>query len=344
MEEGWIKERESTRASSLGGRKPFHIYFNHNAKFIVGVDIGGTTVEIAVMNLDGKVKGKTSFDTQSHLSPTFVQALSNYMMTLITTSGLEVEQIIGAGVGVPGITAVDDGIVFDAPSLGWKQYPLKEKLEKLLPFPVYIDNDVNVAVLGEKWKGAGKTKDNVLLITLGTGVGCGMIINGRLYRGSSFAAGEIGYVITDKNAAEKAYKSVFSGYGFLDSHVGGPSITERMLNRLGDHELDEKNWTAEAIFQLAKNGDKLALEVVNDALSHLAFALINVIAIVNPECVVLGGGISKSIDYFLPNILATIDKHVPMNTEITITQLEDVSLLGAAFLLLSEHDSILKVE
>ncbi|MFK4996904.1 ROK family protein [Bacillus sp. N9] len=135
-------------------------------------------------------------------------------MTLIINSGLEVEQIFGVGVGVPGITSVDDGIVFDAPSLGWKQYPLKQKLEKKLPFPVYIDNDVNVAVLGEKWKGAAKTKENMLLITLGTGVGCGMIINGRLYRGSTFAAGEIGYLVTDKNAAEGEYESIFSGYGF----------------------------------------------------------------------------------------------------------------------------------
>ncbi|MFK4996905.1 ROK family protein [Bacillus sp. N9] len=118
-------------------------------------------------------------------------------------------------------------------------------------------------------------------------------------------------------------------------------MTKRMLSRLGDRIRD--NWSAEEIFQLAKSGDKVALEVVNDALSHLTFALINIISIVNPECVVLGGGISKSIDCFLPNIRATINKHLPIHTEISITELENVSLLGAAFLFLSEHDSILKV-
>src|SRR5699024_12570922 len=112
-----------------------------------------------------------------------------------------------------------------------------------------------------------------------------------LYRGTTFAAGEIGYMVTDKHAAEKKYNTAFSGYGFLDSHVGGPSITERMLNVLDADRQSEEEWTAKKVFELALAGDEISLEVVNDALSHLEFALENVIAIINPQCDVIGGGI-----------------------------------------------------
>lgn len=343
IDEGWIRENESLTSGALGGRRPIHIYFNSNVQYIIGVDIGGTSVEIAVINLDGKIIKKTSFDTQSNLENDLTATLAIKIKQLLKECQLNNEHILGVGIGVPGITDIDKGIVFEAPSLGWKQYPLKEKMENLLPFPTYIDNDVNVAVLGEQWKGAGKNKQNIMQITLGTGIGCGLVINGQLYRGSSFAAGEIGYIVTDKNAAEEAYDSIFSGYGFLDSHVGGPSITKRMLNYLDDESIDPEEWSAKKIFLLAKDGDETALSVVNDALSHLAFALINVITIVNPECVILGGGISKSMHWFLEDITEIIEKHLPVKTEITITQLTDVSLIGAAFLLLKEHESILQV-
>ena len=341
LDEGWVREKESDRSSSSGGRKPFQIFFNNNAKYIIGIDIGGTSVEIAIVNLTGVVISKSSFATQEHVND-LAQTMVNQIITLLRSSDLEIDQLLGAGIGVPGITDVDNGIVLDAPSIGWKHYQLKDVLESMLPFPIFVDNDVNVAALGEQWKGAGKDKKNILQITLGTGIGCGMIINGQLYRGSSFAAGEIGYMVTDKNIAEEEYDSAFSGYGFLDSHVGGPSITDRMLKRLDDNNNTAEDWSAKKIFQLAKDGDAMALEVVNDALSHLAFALINVISIVNPECVVLGGGISRSMHSFLPSIVSTIEKHVPIETEVTITKLEHVSLLGAAFLLLKEHDSILQ--
>lgn len=340
LAEGWIREKKSEKASTAGGRKPYHIYFNQNAYYLVGIDIGGTSVEIAVMNLAGKLLDKTIFETQKHVK-SLVSTIANNVIDLIKNCGLEISQVYGVGIGVPGITDVEKGVVVDAPSIGWKNMPLKMQLESLLPFPVYIDNDVNVAVLGERWKGAGKSHTNFLMITLGTGIGCGVIINGDLYRGASYAAGEIGYMVTDKDSAEKKYDQTFTGYGFLDSHVGGPSITRRMLNYLGDS--NNEDWSAKRIFEMAIDGDKKAFEIVNESISHLSFALINVISILNPEKIVLGGGISKSMDYFLPYLSTTMKKHLPIETEVVITDVEDVSLIGAGYLLLREHDSILKV-
>ncbi|WP_087974195.1 ROK family transcriptional regulator [Oceanobacillus rekensis] len=343
LEEGWIREKESEKASSSGGRKPFRISFNENASYIVGIDIGGTSVEIAVLNLTGKMIRKIAFDTQKHIGKDFIHTIADHVNHLLRESGFEIAQILGVGVGVPGITDVANGIVIDAPSLNWKHTPLKSQLENLLHCPVYIDNDVNVAVLGEWWKGAGETNNNMLMITLGTGIGCGLIINGDLYRGASYAAGEIGYMVTDKDAAHKEYDQTFAGYGFLDSHVGGPSITKRMLHYLGESDKASENWSAQKIFQLAIDGDEMALKVIHDFLSHLSYALINVISIINPQQVVLGGGISKSMGSFLPYLSATMNKHLPLQTEVSITTVEDVSLIGAGYLLLKEHDSILKV-
>lgn len=346
LKEGWVTERESTFASSSGGRKPYRIYFNRNAKYIVGVDIGGTSTDIAVTNLEGELVSLTQFATQPCLQNDLIQTLTAKILNMLERNGIPHDKIMAVGVGVPGITDVEEGVVFEAPSLGWKNYALREKLSRQLPFPVYVDNDVNVAVLGEQWKGVAKNKQNVILITLGTGVGCGIILNGQLFRGSSYAAGEIGYMITDKNKAEQAYDPIFSGYGFLESHVGGPSIVKKMMLKLPSTErsVNETEWTAKKVFQEAMKGNTVALEVVDEAISHIAFALVNVISLFNPECVVLGGGISKSGHWFLPKVRKVIEKHLPLQTEVLVTELEHVSLIGAASLCLREHESLFKLD
>jgi glucokinase len=239
--------------------------------------------------------------------------------------------------------------VLEAPSLGWVNFELRQELETQLDLPVYIDNDVNIAVLGEQWKGKAKDAEHVILITLGTGVGCGIIVNGQLYRGATFAAGEIGYMVTDKNEANEEYDHIFQGYGFLDSHVGGPSIVKRMqrkFNEVGnkDHPLNNKKLSAKLIFQYAKENDSAALQVIDETIDHIGFALVNVICIFNPQCVILGGGISKSGDWFLPKLQKVIEKQLPLKTDIFITKLDRLSLLGAGALCLREHESLLKDE
>lgn len=344
LNENWLGEREGSYVNASGGRKPQKLFFNDHACYLIGIDIGGTSVELALINLNGEIQTQSVFDTQQAVKENlFLNVMVSHIKGLISKSKLLKQQILGIGIGVPGMTDVNQGIVVDAPSLGWKDYPLKQKLETLLPFPVYIDNDVNVSVLGEQWKGIGKGKSNILKITLGTGIGCGMIINGQLYRGASFAAGEIGYMITEKSVAETTYDSIFSGYGFLDNHVGGPSLTNRMLKIRGEKTDKAGDWSAKKIMMMAKEGDEAALSITRDAFSHLTFALINVIALINPECIILGGGLSKSSDFLLPDMVNTIKKHLPIKAEISITTLEHASLLGAAFLLFKEHESILKV-
>jgi glucokinase len=350
LNEGWIYEVEGKTASSFGGRKPFKLLFNKEARYVIGVDIGGTLTEIAVMNLEGDFILHTSFETQKILKLGLIEHISSKVQEMIDQSSIDPDKIMALGVGAPGITDVDNGVVIEAPSLGWNQFPLKKELEKYLSYPIYIENDVNVAVLGEQWKGVAKDKNNVILMTLGTGVGCGIVINKQLYRGSNYAAGEVGYMVTDRQAAKQKYDPVFMGYGFLDSHVGGPSIALRMNkriqkeNRVKDYGLEESEWTAERVFTLAKNGDPLALSVVDEVIEHIGFAIINVICSLNPQCVVLGGGISKSAYWFLPKLKNLVHEHLPLQiqTEIFITELPQVSLLGVASLCIRNHESLLK--
>ncbi|MGY3716468.1 ROK family transcriptional regulator [Sutcliffiella cohnii] len=348
LQEGWIFERESNESSALGGRKPINLFFNKNAYFLIGIDIGGTNVEVGIVNLTGELIARDQLLTQAALKKDFINEICTTVYSLLEKNNIGSEFVMAVGVGAPGITDSDQGIVIDAPSLGWINYPLKHKLEEKIEFPVYVDNDVNIAVLGEQWKGQASNKDHVILITLGTGVGCGIIVNGQLYRGSAFAAGEIGYMVTDKNEAKEEYDHIFQGYGFLDSHVGGPSIVKRMemhlQNATYDHPLKGEKLTAKKIFHYAINNDPLSLQVVNETLEHIAFALVNVICIFNPQCVVIGGGISKSGKWFLPKVQSIIEKHLPIRTDIFISELDGLSLIGAGALVLREHESLLKEE
>ncbi|MGP4073359.1 ROK family transcriptional regulator [Piscibacillus sp. B03] len=334
--ERWVFERNGSKASSSGGRKPIQVFFNKESYYIVGVDIGGTVVELAIMNLDGDVLSKSFFKTQDHVGDYFVDKLATEIAHLIQSNGKESRQVLGVGVGVPGITDIDNGVVIDAPTIKWNNFSLTSALESLLPFPVYIDNDVNVAALGEHWKGEGQYEKDFVMITLGTGIGSGIIINNQLFRGHAYSAGEVGYMVTDKSLAEGNYEQAFKGFGFLDNHVGGPSFTARM------NQLTNENLTAKDIFIRAQEHNPNASSVVDDVVSHLAVALVNIISIINPKKIVIGGGISKSIGPYLPTLDQKIKAHIPMDFELAVTKLKDVSLIGAGRLFLKEHDSILK--
>lgn len=339
IDEGWVYEEWREEVNSLGGRRPLSLFFNEKSKYIFGIDIGGTNVEVALVSLTGKVIEKTTFSTQQHLGVQLIEKLVDSLYKLMKKQNLSDSKILGIGIGVPGITDFEKGIVIDAPTLGWCNYPLRQVLEEKLSYPIYIDNDVNVSVIGEKWQGAAKNKRNILKVMLGTGIGCGMILENELYRGASYAAGEVGYMVTDQSALNKGYTSMFAGYGFLDNHVGGPAIASQMNKHLSK----ENEVTARQVFELAREHHPQAEKIVQDMIEHLSFALMNMIAVVNPQCIVIGGGIAKSLPPYLPRIQATIEKYIPIACEILFSEQEDMSVLGAAYLLLTEHDSIFNV-
>jgi glucokinase len=349
VRENWVHEKGIGESSSQGGRRPIHLYFNEKAAYVIGVDIGGTKVKTAISDLGGKIICASSFNTRKHLEIGLLKQILKEVQEMIQKNGLDMSLILGMGVGVPGITETKTGVVVEAPSLKWVRYPFLTEAERIFPFPVYVDNDVNIAVLGEQWLGRAKNKENVLFISVGTGIGSGIIIHNQLYRGSSYASGELGYMVTDKNDMKNEFKPIFHRYGYLESVAGGKAIGKKfteLVQQNKSHSLNaeaaETELTGEQAFSLAKAGDVTALTVVCDAIEHLAYGIINAATLLNPEVIILDGGVMKSADFILPRIKRIVHQYLPSTVKIFQSQLvENAGVLGAVSLFLREYDSIL---
>ncbi|MDQ0862321.1 ROK family transcriptional regulator [Bacillus sp. V2I10] len=350
INENWVIEKGIGESSSQGGRRPIQLYFNEKAAYIIGTDIGGTNVRTVLCDLGGNIVASCSFATQKYLPSGLLEQLSKKVDGMIKKQNIEVTQVLGMGVGVPGITNTSSGLVIEAPSLNWVQYPFIEEIKQYFSFPVFVDNDVNVACLGEQWLGNAKNKRNVLYISVGTGIGSGIIINNQLYRGSSCAAGEIGYMVTDKNDMKNEFKPVFTHYGYLESVAGGKSIGNKFTDRIkeiSDHPMHElahtSGLTGEDAFKAAKCGDIVALSVIDEANEHLAYGIINAASLLNPEVIIMGGGVLKSSELILPKLQEIMKQYLPSTVELKCSFLGDRSgVLGAVSLFLREYESIIQ--
>ncbi|MDM5201298.1 ROK family transcriptional regulator [Fictibacillus enclensis] len=345
LQENWLKEVGPGSAGLAGGRKPIQLLFNSRAAHVIGIDMGGTKVRAGICDLDGQLLAVDEFPTPTQ-KKSLLKALKQNVENLLNQASLNPDDILGMGIGAPGMTDTERGVVIDAPSLSWTQYPLKKEAEALFPWPVMVENDVNVAVLGEQWLGAAKGMNHVVLISIGTGVGCGMLINGQLYRGATWAAGEIGYMVTDMvKARSEDLPPPHVGYGHLEQYVGGAGIVQSMKQELKDQpeSLFPNNFSAKDVFQKAKDGDRAAGKVIDEVIDHIGFAVANMISIINPEVVLLGGGISRSADWFLPRIQKTIQDFASVSAPVLPTALgENLGVVGAVSLVLRETESVLK--
>ncbi|MGE6257122.1 ROK family transcriptional regulator [Heyndrickxia sporothermodurans] len=350
IQDKWVFEKGIGVASSQGGRRPIQLFFNEKAAFVVGVDIGGTKVKMIISDLSGNIIAETSFPTQEYLEKNLLKKISFELDRLIEKNNLEHDAILGMGVGIPGITNTLTGFVVEAPSLNWSNYSFIEEAEKYFSFPIYADNDVNVAALGEQWLGKAKSKKTVLFIAIGTGIGSGIIINNQLYRGSSSAAGEIGYMVTDKNEVKNNFQPVFHRYGYLESVAGGKSIGDKLssiIKKEKDHPLYSKMQSSELsakdVFHYAKLGDSIAEQVIEEATEHLGYGIVNAASLLNPEVIILGGGVSKSAEQILPDLRKIVNQYLPSSVEIYTSQLGDnAGVLGAVSLFLREYESIIQ--
>ena len=349
VRENWVHEKGIGESSSQGGRRPIHLYFNEKAAFVIGADIGGTKVKIVISDLSGKIICSSIFNTRKHLEKGLFKQIQKEVQEMIQRNQLNKSLILGMGVGVPGVTETNTGVVVEAPSLEWVRYPFLTEAERFFSFPVYVDNDVNVAVLGEQWLGRAKNKENVLFVSVGTGIGSGIIIHNQLYRGSFYASGELGYMVTDKNDMKNEFKPIFHRYGYLESVAGGEAIGRKLtllVQQNKNHPLHAEaavmDLTCEQAFTLAKAGDETALNVVEVAIEHLAYGIINAATLLNPEVIILNGGVMKSAEFILPRLQRIVHQYLPSSVEITPSQLEEnAGVLGAVSLFLREYDSIL---
>lgn len=337
LEDKWIYETGNGSASPEGGRKPIQLAFNAKRSYIIGIDIGGTNVLLGMTDLNGEVCASRQFITRYHLNNDLFQEMKRCVESMFSQLQITASDVLGLGVGVPGITNVEEGVVIEAPALGWENFPVRDRFHEIFDFPVYVDNDVNSVILGEHWKGAARHKSNLIYIAIGTGIGSGIILNGELYRGSNYSAGEIGYLVTDREDV-KNFQPVFKGYGYLESVASGSSIGRQLSSRLG------REVTAKEAFELYRNNDPEAVKIINCAVENLGIALANYISLFDPELIILGGGVSRSFSAIQERVLEIIKQYAPQQCEIMQTSLgENAGVIGAAALFLKKHELIFHI-
>jgi glucokinase len=326
IEEGLVRLQGETEWS--GGRRRSLVEFNADRNVVVGVDLGGTKMFGAIADLGGTILDEIEFSRHGTSGEESYTRLLELIEALMASPKLHGRAILGIGVGAAGVTLHREGVVTWAPSLNWRDYPLRKRLNEKFNLPVIVDNDVNLAALGELWFGAGQNIQNMIMITIGTGIGAGIIIDGALYRGAHEAAGEIGYLMPGLEFLGRSY----DGFGALEEVASGTGIAQQAQRLLAGEWLPEdlEKLTAEDIFDAARHGQEWARSLVNRAVDYLAIMVASVSAYFDPELIVLGGGVSRSPDLLFEPIMTRIAATTPIPPQVVASTLgHRATVLGA---------------
>lgn len=313
------------------------------AKMIVGVDLGGTSIKLALLTNNGEFIDKWEVptdksDSGKHIPKTITIAIEQKLKQMNKTR----EDIAGIGIGAPGSVRLEDGLIFAAVNLGWVNFPLKDILEKESGIPVIVDNDANIAAVGEMWKGAGNGAKDVVMVTLGTGVGGGVIVNGDVAHGISGSAGEIGHITVQLENGVLCNCGKTGCLETISSATGIARIAnEKLQNTTKETILKEMSnsspITAKDVFEAYSNGDEVAEEIVNHVMRYLALVLAGVGNTLNPENIIIGGGVSNAGELLLKPLKKYFDEFafttVRDSTKLSIAKLgNDAGAIGAAYL------------
>lgn len=311
-------------------------------KIYIGVDLGGTAIKVGICNEEGQLLHTYEGPTEvAKGADTIVANIEKYVRHIVEESPFAWEQVAGVGAGVAGFTNVREGIIILAPNVGLKDFHIREILEQRLGKPIKIDNDANVAALGEAWGGAGKGIENCVCYTLGTGVGGGIIINGKIYQGFSGMAGELGHmsVVPDLEAIGcgcgqmGCLETVSSATGII--RMAKDAVARGDRTSLSHVE----NIMAKDVFDAAKEGDEAAIRIVNRAAYYLGKSMAAVAVVLNPELFIVGGGVSKAGDILFNEIRSVFGKLTPEPVQkgmkiVPATLGNDAGMVGAAGLFL----------
>ena len=308
--------------------------------YYIGIDLGGTTIKVGLVTEEGNIVDKVSSATPVEEG---FESVSIKMKKLIDElregSKVEKKDIKAIGIGVPGVCN-EEGFIYFATNLFWHNVPLGARIRELTGLPVYIENDATVAAVAEYTKGATVGRKNSILLTLGTGLGSGLIINNQSFSGSHGIGSELGHVVVGKNF----YDCTCGNNGCLETFVSATAIIkycrklleekqDSLIYRKAQGDLDAIN--AKIVFDSAKEGDVIALAVVDRMVHYLAVGIANYINIFDPDVIAIGGGVSESGDVFLDKLKEEVKKYIyvkSMNvTEIVLAELKnDAGIIGSA--------------
>lgn len=274
-------------------------------EYVLGIDIGGTNLVVGAVAVDGSrvVAPETRPTNPGRGADAVIDELIAMGTDALGTLRAEVPdaRVIGVGVGAPGPLDTRNGIVLLTPNLGWVDVPLRDRIAAGLGLPAALDNDANCAVLGEAWVGAARGATYVIGITIGTGIGGGIVLNGRLHHGAADCAGEIGHITIDLDGRLCGC----GNYGCLEAYASGPAIARRAVERLSEGDDgalmalvdgDLEQVTAQTVYEAAHAGDPVALDVVRDTAHYLGAGIANLLNIFNPDRVVIVGGVTRAGD------------------------------------------------
>ncbi len=278
------------------------------SKYVFGVDVGGTTVKMGYFDMEGNVIDKWEIPTRTENNgENILPDIAASINAKIADANIDKADIAGVGIGVPGPVKAD-GTVLVAVNLGWGEKNPNEELGALIGVPVKTANDANVAALGEMWRGGGQGYEDVVAVTLGTGVGGGVIIGGKVVAGSNGAGGEIGHIHLEDNETDECG---CGGHGCLEQYASATGVVRIANKKLNESDkpstLRDITVTAKDVWDAVKAGDELAIDVANVYGEYLGKGLAAVANVVNPQIFVIGGGVSKAgnvlIEYMEPHFM-----------------------------------------
>jgi glucokinase len=310
------------------GRSRPLIEFNGAAHTVIGVDLGEEEMLGAVSDLSGNIlrEVKKPIPSPSKLNDaSYVIDLLTELLEFTDTSD---KQMRGIAIGAPGATQGREGIVTWAPSLNWRDFPLKDTLSQHFDVPIFVENDVNLLALGEWGFGANKDLDDLICVFIGTGIGAGLIIGGALHRGFHQASGEVGRSLTGVQCLDQHYDDQ---YGPLEQEASKHAIMNHAKANLGNAPI-----TLKSVFEAAAENNEWAISSVRNALDYLSLAIAHLSCIVDPEVIVLGGSVTEYMQPYLPDMCERLERSIPVVPRIEISTLGRHSVvLGAAMLILS---------
>jgi glucokinase len=304
----------------------------------IGVDLGGTTIKVGICDENGKLLHHMEGPTESEGGPEVViKHIADYVREIVASSSYHCDQVAGIGAGIAGFLDIKEGVVKLSGNLGWHDVPVKKMLEAHLGKTVKIDNDANVAALGEAWGGAGAGIPNLVCYTLGTGVGGGIIINSQIYQGSTGVAGELGHI-----AIVPDLEAIVCGCGQMgcletvSSATGIIRMAKDAVERGDKTSLSlVEHIQAKEVFDAAKQGDEVALRIVNRAAFYLGKSMATLAVVLNPQRFILGGGVSKAGEILFKPAREIFKKFTPEPAQegvdiVPATLGNDAGVIGAA--------------
>lgn len=312
-------------------------------KYLIGIDLGGTNLKAGIVDRNGKILHQFSIKTDANAeSQVISRQICELVAEIIKKGRIGQADIVGIGLGSPGLIDKKGETILFSPNLPkWHDVPIKKVIGEKFDLPCILENDANAAAWGEKWVGAGKNANSLVMLTLGTGIGGGIIIDNKLWRGMNNVAAEIGHMTIQADGP----RCNCGNYGCIEVYASATGMVRRFKELLesGKASSLKKNdeITAKRISEAAVQGDKTALSIIEETGRYLGIAMVNIIHILNPEVIVLAGGMIGSGELLMNPIKQIIEKRALKasykDTKILFSQLgTDAGIIGAAGCLLKE--------